>query len=200
MEKRKKYAKIFLTCFYISSFTFGGGLVIVSLLKDKFVNKLKWLEEKEILDLIAIAQASPGSIAVNTSILIGYKLGGFLGALVALSGTILPPLIIISLISLLYNFIKGSIIVEAIFAGMRAAVAALVIDVLITMSLGVVKEKSILSLAIMVIAFILIFFLKVNVIYVILAAIGIGILLAILNKNKKSKINAPPEEQEDMFL
>ncbi len=201
MEKRKKYTQIFLTCFYISSFTFGGGLVIVSLMKDKFANKLKWIKEKEILDLVSIAQASPGSIAVNTSILLGYKMGGILGALVALVGTVLPPLIIISLISIVYNFIKGNVVVEAVFAGMRAAVAALVIDVLITMSLGVVKERNILSIAIMIIAFVLLFFFKVNVIYVVLAAIGIGILLAILNKKKIKEIDTPDEQpKEDMFL
>ena len=201
MEKRKKYTQIFLTCFYISSFTFGGGLVIVSLMKDKFANKLKWIKEKEILDLVSIAQASPGSIAVNTSIMLGYKMGGILGALVALVGTVLPPLIIISLISIVYNFIKGNVVVEAVFAGMRAAVAALVIDVLITMSLGVVKERNILSIAIMIIAFVLLFFFKVNVIYVVLAAIGIGILLAILNKKKIKEIDTPDEQpKEDMFL
>src|SRR5690554_2622575 len=104
--RRKKYAKIFFTCFYISSFTFGGGFVIISLMREKFVHNLKWLEEQEMLDLTAIVQASPGSIAVNTSIMLGYKVGGFIGALVALAGTVLPPLIILSVISLLYTFIK----------------------------------------------------------------------------------------------
>lgn len=202
MEKRKKYAKIFSTCFYISSFTFGGGFVIISLMREKFVNDLKWLEEKEMLDLTAIAQASPGSIAVNTSILLGYKIGGVVGALIALAGTVLPPLIIMSVISILYNFIKGNIIVEAVFAGMRAAVAALVVDVLITMSMGVAKEKNILTIGIMLVSFILIFFLKINVIYIVLSAIAIGVVLAIINKKKKSTQQAEEQEQskEDMFL
>lgn len=202
MDKRKKYAKIFSTCFYISSFTFGGGYVIINLMRKKFVSDLKWLEEKEMLDLTAIAQASPGSIAVNTSILLGYKIGGIVGSLIALAGTVLPPLIIMSLVSVLYSFIKGNVIVEAVFSGMRAAVAALVADVLITMSMGVAKEKNIFTLAIMIISFILIFFFKVNVIYIVLAAIAIGVILTIIKKKKKliQKTDVEKKPKEDMFL
>lgn len=201
--RRKKYAKIFFTCFYISSFTFGGGFVIISLMREKFVHNLKWLEEQEMLDLTAIAQASPGSIAVNTSIMLGYKVGGFIGALVALAGTVLPPLIILSVISLLYTFIKGNKIVSAIFAGMRAAVAALIVDVLITMSAGVAKEKNWLNLAIMVISFVLIFFVKVNVMYIVLAAVLIGVILAIYHKKRGLPIlekENTTQGEEDILL
>jgi chromate transporter len=100
MEKNRKfYLKLFLSTFYLSAFTFGGGYVIVPLMRKKFVNEYGWIDENEMIDLIAIAQSAPGVIAINASLIIGYKLAGILGAIVALVGTVLPPLIIISIIS-----------------------------------------------------------------------------------------------------
>ena len=96
MEKNRKfYLKLFLSTFYLSAFTFGGGYVIVPLMRKKFVNEYGWIDENEMIDLIAIAQSAPGVIAINASLIIGYKLAGILGAIVALVGTVLPPLIII---------------------------------------------------------------------------------------------------------
>ena len=86
----------------MSGFTFGGGYVIIPLMKKKFVNDLGWIDENEMTDLVAIAQSSPGSIAVNASILVGYKIAGFPGAVITTLGTMLPPLFILSIISLFY--------------------------------------------------------------------------------------------------
>jgi chromate transporter len=198
-EKRNKFAKIFFTCFYISGFTFGGGLAIISFMRKKFVNDLKWLEEKEMLDLLAIAQTSPGSIAVNASILLGYKIGKLPGAVVALAGTVLPPLIVISVISLFYSLIKGNIIAEAVFAGMRAAVAALITDAFITMLSGVVKERNKLTIPLMALSFVLIFFLKINMAYIILGGVVLGVILALYykNKGKNLKEETPKDIKEE---
>ena len=86
----KLYLALFWETFKISAFTFGGGYVIVSLMKKQFADKRGWIDEKEMLDFTAIAQSSPGSIAVNASILVGYKVGGAFGALVTILGTVLP--------------------------------------------------------------------------------------------------------------
>ena len=97
MESRNKVLlKLFLSTLYLSAFTFGGGYVIVSLMKKKFVDECGWIKEEEMLDLIAIAQSAPGPMAVNGAIVVGYKLAGLTGALVSILGTILPPFIIIS--------------------------------------------------------------------------------------------------------
>lgn len=83
MNSRKKVLwKIFISTLYLSAFTFGGGYVIVSLMKKKFVDELHWVEEKEMLDLVAIAQSSPGAIAINGAIVVGYKLAGITGVLI----------------------------------------------------------------------------------------------------------------------
>ena len=93
---KKKNSKIlrtlFLSTLYLSTFTFGGGYVIVSLMKKDFVDARHWIDEEEMLDLVAIAQSAPGAIAVNGAIVVGYKLAGILGAFVAIFGTVIPPL------------------------------------------------------------------------------------------------------------
>ena len=102
-NKKKMLWKIFISTLYLSAFTFGGGYVIVTLMKKKFVDDYHWIEENEMLDLVAIAQSSPGAIAVNGAIVVGYKLAGILGTIVAIIGTVIPPFLIISIISFCYN-------------------------------------------------------------------------------------------------
>ena len=106
-KKQKVLWKLFLSTLYLSAFTFGGGYVIVTLMKDKFVDKYHWIEENEMLDLIAIAQSAPGAIAVNGAIVVGYKLAGLAGVLTAIFGTVLPPFLIISVISGFLSDISG---------------------------------------------------------------------------------------------
>ena len=106
-KKQKVLWKLFLSTLYLSAFTFGGGYVIVTLMKDKFVDKYHWIEENEMLDLIAIAQSAPGAIAVNGAIVVGYKLAGLAGVLTAIFGTVLPPFLIISVISVFLSDISG---------------------------------------------------------------------------------------------
>lgn len=92
MKKSTTMWKIFISTLYLSTFTFGGGYVIVTLMKKKFVDDYHWIEENEMLDLVAIAQSSPGAIAINGAIVIGYKLAGMLGVIVAVMGTVIPPI------------------------------------------------------------------------------------------------------------
>lgn len=185
MSKLKLYFKLFTSTFYISAFTFGGGLVIISLLKKKFVDSLKWIEEQEMLDYIAIGQSSPGVIAVNVSILIGYKVAGIVGALITVIGTVLPPLIIISVISVFYNFFKTNLAVAATLKGMQAGIAAVIVDVVLNLGHKVLKEKSIVSLFIMIAAFVFVYFYKINVFFVLIASGIIG-FIAFYFRNKKA--------------
>ena len=98
-EKRTVLWKIFISTLYLSAFTFGGGYVIVSLMKKKFVDEYHWIEENEMLDLVAIAQSAPGAIAVNGAIVVGYKLAGIAGVMTAILGTVIPPFLILSILS-----------------------------------------------------------------------------------------------------
>ena len=101
----------------MSAFTFGGGYVILPLMRKRFVEQYHWIDEQEMLDLIAIAQSSPGAMAVNASILVGYHLSGLFGALITVVGTVLPPLIIISVISIAYTAFRDNVIVSLLLKG-----------------------------------------------------------------------------------
>lgn len=175
MKKDKQfYWKLFISTFSLSAFTFGGGFVIIPLLRKKFVEKLKWIDEEEMINLTAIAQSAPGAIAANASILIGYHLCGVLGSLITILGTVLPPLIIMSVISLFYTTFKNNIIANALLRGMQAGVAAVIFDVVISMGKSIVKDKKILPILLMLCAFIATYFFKVNVMFIILVCGTIG--------------------------
>jgi chromate transporter len=179
--------KLFSSTFYISAFTFGGGYVIIPLMKKKFAQDLKWITEDEMLDLVAIAQSSPGPVAVNASLLVGYKVAGFAGAVITVFGTILPPLIILSVISAFYDaFIANRVIAFAI-KGMQAGVAAVIADIVTDMGKKIVKDKNALSIAVMIAAFVITYFFKLNVIYIILACIGLGIIKALIASRRAKR-------------
>lgn len=181
----KKLPKLFLSAFLISAVTFGGGYVIVTFFKKKYVDEYKWIDEKEMLDLIAIAQASPGAIAVNGAIITGYKICGVLGAAVAVLATILPPVIIIAAVSAAYNAFKDNRVVAAMLQGMQAGVAAVIASVSYDMAVDVFKEKSPSSIIIMAGAFAASCFFNVNAVYIVLACIAIGICKALWQRRRK---------------
>jgi chromate transporter len=171
MEKDLKfYLKLFFSTFTLSAFTIGGGYVIVPLMRKKFVEELKWVDEEEMLNLVAISQSAPGPIAINTSIMVGYKLAGVAGALLSTLGTSLPPLIIISIISMFYETFKSNFIINAILWGMRAGIAAVILDVIIKMVKDILKTKNKMSILIMVVTFIAAVFLDINAALIIIAS------------------------------
>ena len=118
----QRLRQLFFSMLYISSFTFGGGFVIVTFMKRKFVDELHWIDEQEMLDFTALAQSCPGAIAVNGAIVVGYKLAGLAGTLVAIIGTIIPPFVIISLISAFYHAFRDNYLVSQMLEGMQAGV------------------------------------------------------------------------------
>ena len=175
-NKKKILLRLFLSTLYLSAFTFGGGYVIVTLMKKKFVDECHWIEENEMLDLVAIAQSSPGAIAVNGAIVVGYKLAGIAGTVTAIFGTVLPPFAIITVISVFYQAFQSNWLISQLLEGMQAGVAAVILDAACSLGESVLKEKSSLSIFIMTAAFVCDFFLGVNVVYIILVAACIGII------------------------
>ena len=185
--RMKLLARLFVTMLYISAFTFGGGYVIVTFMKKKFVDEFHWIDEKEMLDLTALAQSTPGAIAVNAAIMVGWRVGGFGGMLSAVLGTIIPPVAIISILSLFYAAFAENPYVALVLQGMQAGVAAVILDVVWNMGSKVVKGKSWLNNGIMIAAFAATFVFKVNVMYIILAAILIGVVKVILMRKVAAK-------------
>ncbi|MBR3504498.1 MAG: chromate transporter [Clostridia bacterium] len=174
--KRDKdvYARLFLSTFKLSACTFGGGYVIIPLMRKRFVEDLHWIDEQEMLNLTAIAQSSPGPIAVNASILVGYQVAGAAGALLTVLGTVLPPLVIISIVSLFYQAFRDNAIANMALAGMLCGVAAVVLDVVVNMARSVFRQKRLLPLLIMAASFVALRFFSVNILLIILACALIG--------------------------
>jgi len=155
MERNFKfYLKLFWSTFTLSAFTIGGGYVIVPLMRKKFVEELKWIEEEEMLNLVAISQSAPGAIAVNTSIMVGYRIAGVFGAFVTILGTVLPPLIIITAVAQFYDVFKENRIINALLLGMRAGIAAVILDVIIKMVKDIVKTRNSVYILVMIVSFI----------------------------------------------
>lgn len=125
------YRKLFQSTFLISAFTVGGGFVIIPLLRAKYVEEYGWLTDKDTLNLVSIAQSMPGVVAVNASIILGYRMAGLRGTLTALAATILPPLITLSIISCAYDWFASNPYVRYALKGMQCGATALIVNVAI---------------------------------------------------------------------
>lgn len=180
----KLLGTLFLSTLYLSAFTFGGGYVIVTLMKKKFVDGFHWIDEEEMLDLVAIAQSSPGAIAVNGAIVVGYKLAGMAGVLTSVIATVLPPFVILSLISLCYTAFRSNEIVGWMLGGMESGVGAVIIQVVWEMTSGIVKEKQLTALLTMAAAFAANYFFGVNVILIILLCACGGVISTLYREKK----------------
>ncbi len=172
------YLRLFWTTFSLSLFTFGGGFVIISLMRKKMVVKLGWIDDEQMLDFVTIAQSSPGPIAVNGSLMVGYHLAKTAGALVAVLGTVLPPMIILTLVSLGYQAVSENVWIEAAFHGMRAVVAAIVLQVTWALFKPFLKNKNMLAIVLFVLSFVALYVLKVNIMLVM-----VGIILFSIGKS-----------------
>ena len=144
--------QLFWETLRISTFTVGGGFIIVAFLQERFVEDLHWLTEDEMLNLVSIAQSSPGPVAINTSVLVGYKLAGLKGTFFSVLGTTLPPLAIITVIAYCYKWIADSQALQAFFYGARYAEAALILNVTVAMVATVFKSSRYIGLAMGILA------------------------------------------------
>ena len=126
MKKNSKLLDLFLTLFKIGLFTFGGGYAMIALLENEFIGKKKWIEKDEFLDLVAIAESTPGPIAINAATYIGYKYSGFWGALVATVAICIPSFVIIYTISLFFDLFLSLTYVAYAFRGIQVGVIYLI--------------------------------------------------------------------------
>lgn len=174
--------EMFITFFKIGAFTFGGGFAMIPIIKQEVVEKKNWIKDEDFIDIISIAQSSPGPIAVNSSIYVGYKIKGFSGAVFCALGTIMPSFLIILLIAKFFSDFSGNIIIEKIFMGIRPAVVALIVSAIY----GLVKSTHFnkLQLSLAVATSLVIVFLDINPIYMIILGVAISI---IINKKRNEK-------------
>ena len=185
-EKLKKVFQLFITFIKIGAFTFGGGYAMVPLIQRETVEKKKWINDDDILEIVAIAESTPGPIAVNSATFVGYKTAGVLGAAAATIGVVLPSFTIIYFISFVIDKFENKTAVKYAFSGIRAGVLALIIKALWTMSKK--SAKNIISFIITAFAFIFAA-LNINVIYIILACAVTGIVSSLIMSGREKKKN-----------
>ena len=187
LEKNRMLLKLFTTMFVLSSCTFGGGFVIVSLMKKKIVEEYGWLSEEAMLDITAIAQSCPGPVVVNTSVITGYRLAGVAGSAAALLGAILPPMIIISIIAQFYEQFRTNAVIALALTVMRAGVAAVLVDVVIGMAWSVLKTKNLLYIVLMAVTFFMGTVLDIGAMYIIFSCLGVGIAVAVYQSLRQAR-------------
>ncbi len=174
---------LFFTFAKIGLFTFGGGYAMIPLIEKEVVDKKKWISGEELLDVIAISESTPGPIAVNAATFIGKKIGGFVGALCATLGVVLPSFIIIVAVSFFFEAFRELRIVRYAFFGIRAGVLALILKALISMFKQ--SPKELLSYILMISAAGLVIFFDVNAIVVIIACALTGVIYSMIRSKVK---------------
>lgn len=179
LSKGRIYWELFRQIFILSACTFGGGFVIIGMIRKVFVEKLHWISEEEILDLTVIAQSTPGPLGVNMAVITGYRIQGVSGALVCALAASLPPIIIISVISVFYNQFKDNRIIALLLQVMRAGVAAVLVDVVIDLAANVLKTKNALWILLMVASFVALVWFKVSIVWLILICGAVGLVYSL---------------------
>ena len=179
MEKKPKLLQLFFSMMTISAFTFGGGFVIIGMMQKKFCDELHWVSDDEVLDMTAIAQSAPGALAVNSAVIFGYRIAGIPGALVSVLGTVIPPIVIISLVCMVYDAFSSSVLVQTALQVMRAGVAAVICDVVIGLAGNVIRSGSRLNVILMILAFLASWVFKVSSVVLILLFIALGLALSL---------------------
>lgn len=185
-QKTNKLWQLFSTTFLISAST-SGGYAIISMMKDVFVNKRKWIDEQEMVDLISIAQSTPGPLAINASVLVGYRVSGTIGALITMAGATLPPLVIMSIVANCYQLIADNMFIRNLMRGMSSAVAALLVSVTIDLFINLSKEHSLLSYILMLVCFVIAKFTNISYFYIALFCGIAGVIKALILKKKASE-------------
>ena len=178
MKRTQNLISLFLIFMKIGLFTFGGGYAMIPLIQRETVDNKKWISDKDILDIVAIAESTPGPIAINAATFIGYRVGGFLGAMAATVGVVLPSFTIIAAISYVLAAFQNVVWIQYAFNGIRAGVLALIVKALWSMYKQ--SPKGVFSYLIMFGAFAVTAFLPVNVVFVILLCAAAGILQTLI--------------------
>ncbi len=187
MKDYKKILKLFFSMLTISAFTFGGGFVIIGMMKKKFCEQLHWVNDEVVLDMTAIAQSAPGALAVNNAIIFGYKIAGTAGAFVSILATVIPPITIISIICIFYQAFSNNLLIQTALQVMRAGVGAVIVDVVIDLSAHVFKSKNFFHILFMTIAFIASWIFHISAITIILISVILGVYRAILDRKEHKK-------------
>lgn len=185
-EKKVSLVKLFFSMMEISAFTFGGGFVIISMMQKKFYEELHWVSKEEVLDMSVIAQSAPGALAVNSAIIFGYRIAGMKGALLSTLATILPPIVIISIVYTFYTAFSTNVMIQIALQVMRVGVAAIIADVVVDLAGHVLQTKDFVNIILMIVAFLVSWLTSITSIQIILFFLVFAFLRYFLEKRKSA--------------
>ncbi|MBR6656327.1 MAG: chromate transporter [Alistipes sp.] len=175
--------RLFTTFFKIGLFSFGGGFAMIPLMQREVIEKKKWIGSKDFLDMLVLAQSTPGPIAVNTAVFVGYKTKGVFGAIAATLGTVLPSFMVILLLAIFFAEVRNNLYVDAAFRAMRPAVVALIVAPL----MGLIKGMKWYLMAVAAVVALLVWYVGVSPVYLIGAGVLVGVAVAVYNGRKGAK-------------
>lgn len=181
-QGKKILLPLFSSFLKIGAFTFGGGYAMIPLIQREVVEKKKWITDKDILEIIAIAESTPGPIAVNAATFIGYKTAGFWGAFCATLGVVIPSFLIIAAISLVLRQFESLMIVQYAFQGIRTGVLALLIKALISMYGQCPRNR--ISYVVMILAFLFVAVFQIHVLFVIILCAVVGLSCSVMAERR----------------
>lgn len=183
-EKKPKHIfELFWIFFKIGAFTFGGGLAMLPLIRRELAERKKWISDEDMLDMLALAECTPGVIAVNSATYVGYSVGGFWGSLLATIGVILPSIIVITIISFFYQTFLENKVITQIFYGVRIGAVVLILNAL--MKLYKVLKKDYMSYGFIVVALVFALLLDIPTITIIIFGMLIGAIFAVISAKKE---------------
>lgn len=184
-SKKRRIWLLFLTFFKIGAFTFGGGYAMIPLISKEVVETHKWITDDDILEIVAIAESTPGPIAINSATFVGFRVAGFWGAFAATFGVVLPSFVVITVLSFVLRQFQSLKPVKYAFYGIRAGVLALLLKALYTMFKKC--PKHLVSCIVMAGAFVAAAFLPVNVIYIVIACALFGLVSSFVAERRVKK-------------
>jgi len=190
MDTVNKHLGLFLTMLKIGLFTFGGGYAMIALLENEFVSKKKWLEKDEFLNMTAIAESTPGPIAINAATYIGYKYAGVSGSVLATAGVCIPSFVIIYIISLFFDAFLSLTLIACAFRGIQVCVVYLILSAGLKMLKGIEKtafNMAILSLTLFFMVFLSVLSVSFSTVFYILISGTIGTAAYLIGKLRKGE-------------
>ena len=183
VKKNTRLITLFFTMLKVGAFTFGGGYAMVPLLHDEFVNRKNWVDDGEITDVLALSQTIPGAIAINSAIMIGYRLRKIAGALTAVLGIALPSVVSLTVVTYLYEAFRENIYVAGALRGIRACVVALLIAAFVRLSGPFRKDWA--GILLFTAAFVVSIVFEVNSIFIILGGVMAGFILLLIERKRR---------------
>ena len=194
-NKLKKLLELYLAFVKIGAFTFGGGLAMMPIMQRELIEKRGWITEEELIDYFAIGQSTPGIITVNVATFVGYKKLGWFGGIIGTLGVVTPSWVIIMLLAGAISSVDKYPLAQKALKGINVAVAALLTSVIVKFSKKTIKN--IWNAFFMLLAFALIYFLKVQSVWIIIASLVIGSLITLYRQKKKAGVTADAASKEE---